>query len=217
MNLPAPWVDWSLIDATTNASGRNLNIWGYKASGRRFIENYKVVYAAAHAAQPDVIMGFNTSCHFDANAVHNLVKLDAKFDMFGVNLFANTFAIWPSKVKALEDYGLADKVYLTGGNFPMYGPDDAIEFAKHQAKYWVQTLQAFPRIAYMPECIGAGLENNPHIQNERVKPAWASYAAMTRLLGAGNLHQEACVSRRGSLCARAQCAPRPGWRRLGYG
>ena len=182
----APSVDWSLIDATTKADGSNLHVWGYKASGRRYIENYNVIYAAAKAAQPDVIMGFNTAACADANAIHNLMKLGAKFDMFGCNMFMNPFAIWTEKVKALKEYGLADKIYLSGQNLGMAGaPADELEFAKFQTKYWVQMLQAFPMMTYAPEYMESGLDNNALIHNERVKPAWASYAAMTRLLGAG--------------------------------
>ncbi len=179
-------VDWSLIDATKKADGSNLHVWGYTATGRRFIENYKVVYAAAKAAQPDVTMGFNTASCADANVVHNLMKMDAKFDMLGCNMFANPFAIWTEKVKALKEYGLADKIYLSGQNFGMAGaPKDELEFAKFQTKYWVQMLHAFPMITYAPEYMEQGIDNNDLIHNERVKPSWSSYAAMTRMLGAG--------------------------------
>lgn len=184
-------VDWSLIDATKKADGSNLHVWGYTATGRRFIENYKVVYAAAKEAQPDLILGFNTASSANANAVHNLMKLDAKFDMLGCNMFANPFAIWTEKVKALKEYGLADKIYLSGQNLGMAGaPSGDLEFAKFQTKYWVQMLQAFPMLAYVPEYMEQGLDNNFFIQNERVKPAWASYAAMTRMLGAGRFMQK---------------------------
>ncbi len=187
----APSVDWSLIDATKKADGSNLHVWGYTGTGRRFIENYKVVYAAAKAAQPDVIMGFNTASSADANVVHNLMKLDAKFDMLGCNMFMNPFAIWTEKVKALKEYGLADKIYLSGQNLGMAGaPSGDLEFAKFQTKYWVQMLQAFPMLTYVPEYMEQGMDNNFFIQNERVKPAWASYAAMTRMLGAGRFTQK---------------------------
>ena len=186
-----PNVDWSLIDETKKKDGSNLHVWGYTNTGRRFIENYKVVYAAAKEAQPDLILGFNTASSDNANVVHNLMKLGAKFDMLGCNMFMNPFAIWTAKVKALKDYGLADKIYLTGQNLGMAGaPNDDLEFARFQTKYWVQMLQAFPMLAYAPEYMERGLDNNFFIQNERVKPAWASYAAMTRMLGAGRFTQK---------------------------
>jgi hypothetical protein len=190
------------MDETKRADGSKIMNWSYPGTARQFIADYVVTYDAMKAAQPDVIVGFNSACDPSGNVMRMLLAADAggKFDMFGSNMFQTPFAIFPATLLVMKENGMnPDDIYLFGHNYDgiirtdpaKTGPGPTriageLKDAIFQTKYWTQTLHGFPQLTYVPQWHPGMVNDGKSLEyNQRVTPAWSSYAAMTRFLGAG--------------------------------
>jgi hypothetical protein len=190
------------LDETRNADGSLIMYWGYPGSARKYIQDYVLLYDAMKAAQPEAIFGFNSASHANGNVMRLLMAAGAngKFDMFGCNMFMSPFSLWPATIDVMKQNGVdPNGIWLFGHNFdglvranpatiapglPRIETERAD--ALYQLKYWTRTLYAFPQLTFVPQWDPGLLNDGKNLTyNQRVTPAFSSYAAMTRFLGAG--------------------------------
>lgn len=190
------------LDQSRKEDGSLIMYWGYTGSARQYIDDYILLYDAMKEAQPEAVIGFNCASHANGNVMRLLMAAGAKgkFDMFGCNMFMSPFSIWPQTLEVMKQHGLApDDIWLFGHNFAgLIRANPAaiapglpriqaeLEDALYQLKYWTRTLHGFPRLTFVPQWDPGLLNDGMNLTyNQRVTPAFSSYAAMTRFLGAG--------------------------------
>ncbi len=193
-------IEVAQLDETTRADGSIIMNWGYPGSARTYIHDYLLLYDTMKSAQPDAIFGFNSASHGNGNVMRLLLAAGArgKFDMLGVNMFMSPFSIWPATLEVMREHGMDDDaIHFFGHNLggiirtdPRLTGSQRLEGELHDAlslpKQWTQILHSFPQLTFVPQWDpGLGNDQASFTFNQRVKPAFSSYAAMTRLLGAG--------------------------------
>lgn len=184
------------LDTATNPDGSNVLNWGREGTLRQYWNEYAACYHAAKTADPTCLFGPEPACDTSGNVVRLFFKAlpDKPIDCLSINMFASTFSIWPSAIQELKKAGKGD-IPLYGGNFysyqeaPQVGPGryrEEAEAVHRMTTYWVESMNAFPQLIYIPQW-GTTLDddNGSFTYRRRVRPQFVTYANMTDCLGAG--------------------------------
>jgi hypothetical protein len=207
------------LDTEKNPDGSDVLNWGREGSLRQFLTEYVTCYRAAKAADPTCTFGPDSACDPSGNALKFLLQAfpDKPFDWYGSNMFTSTFTLWPPNIAQLKKVGL-ENLPLFGNNFGAYAEAPATgaeryqkeaEATRHMTTYWVETLQAFPTLCFIPQWGGDFADDQGSLSYlHRARPQYVAYANMTDCLGAGKF--TAKYELPGALVFVRERAVRPG-------
>jgi len=193
------WGNEFVNGKATELDREGMLYWGHKGTVRQYWQTYRVAYHAAKAADPNCVFGPASASDTQDTVLRLFFQVckPGELDSFGMNTYINAFAMWPHNLSRLSAAGIPDLPLYISEFSPQprndyairknYAETSAVKAVRRRVTGWVEVLTSFPNMFHCAQTWlwRNGDDSQNMLRENRVRPSFVAFAAMTNILGAG--------------------------------